>query len=186
MHLARRPSAEQIETYRVERLEVSPSHPSTAPAAEGYREDVFSRSVGHGQTDFEAAREGLRRWVGHRHAGFEVSPADAALEAGSTVALLTRQLGIWVLAACRVEQVIDEPDRFGFIYATLPGHPVRGHETFVLRSTKTGVWFDIVAVSKPDSTLVRVSKPVGIFLQRRITERYLDGIAEYVAAASGD
>jgi uncharacterized protein (UPF0548 family) len=35
-------------------------------------------------------------------------------------------------APCRIVYVIDEPDRRGFAYGTLPGHPERGEEAFII------------------------------------------------------
>ena len=49
-----------------------------------------------------------------------------------------RSAGGWEL-----ETVIDEPDTFGFTYATLPGHPERGHESFTIRQTPQGTRFEI-------------------------------------------
>ena len=34
---------------------------------------------------------------------------------------------------CRVVYVVDEPDRRGFAYGTLPGHPESGEELFLVR-----------------------------------------------------
>ena len=36
-------------------------------------------------------------------------------------------------APCRVVYVVDEPDRRGFAYGTLPGHPETGEELFAVR-----------------------------------------------------
>ena len=38
-----------------------------------------------------------------------------------------------VRAPCRVVYVVDEPDRRGFAYGTLPGHAESGEERFVVR-----------------------------------------------------
>ena len=84
-----------------------------------------------------------------RGSGVEVVPDDAALLPGTTVAILTRQLGLWVLAACRIESVIDEPRRFGFVYSTLPDHPECGYESFVVTNVDDEIVFTIDAVSRP-------------------------------------
>ncbi len=173
---ARRPSAQRIETYRAERAKMAPTHPSTAPTESGYQRRHFARDLGHGPTVFESACAGLRHWAGHANAGVEIHPSGADLAEGLTVAIVTRQLGVWVLAACRIETVVEESDAFGFTYATLPGHPERGHESFTIRQTPEGVRFEIDVVSQPASTLVRMTAPVGRSLQRRITSQYLDGL----------
>ena len=82
--------------------------------------------IGTDPADFRIASEGLEVWAAHRGSGVEVFPVGAKLLAGSTVGIRTRQLGLWVVAACRVETVVDEPNRRGFVYSTLPDHPECG------------------------------------------------------------
>lgn len=137
--------------------------------------------VGHGRAGFERARLGLQRWAAHRSSGVEVFPADAPVAPGSVVALVTRTLGLWLLFGCRVESVIDDPDRFGFVYATLPGHPECGYESFVVGLVGRDVLFEIEAVSRPGIALVRVGAPVTRVIQRRATEAYLDALAAWIA-----
>ena len=98
-------------------------------------------------------------------------------------AIVTRQLGLWVLAACRVGSVTDEPDVVGFTYMTLPDHPECGYETFTVRRTHDEVRFDIEATSKAGVLLVQLATPVTRRLQRRATNRYLDALARWTAAA---
>ncbi len=116
--------------------------------------------------------------------GVEVFPADATLAAGATIAILTRQLGLWVLAACRIESVIDEPTRFGFVYATLPDHPECGYESFVASIDGDEVTFTIDAVSRPGIPLVRLGAPLTRVLQRRATNAYLAALGRYVEDTS--
>ena len=59
-----------------------------------------------------------------------------------------------MLAACRIETVIDEPTVFGFTYATLPDHPECGFESFTVTLSADGVTFDIEAISKPDALIM--------------------------------
>ncbi len=89
----------------------------------------------------------------------------------------------YVLAVCRVVVVIDEPDRFGFAYGTLPGHPEQGEESFIVTRRSDGaVTFDIVAVSRLRHVLARACPPVARRLQRAATGRYLEAMR--LAAAS--
>jgi uncharacterized protein (UPF0548 family) len=96
--------------------------------------------------------------------------------------LVTRQLGLWVLAACRVTSVTDEADVFGFTYATLPNHPECGFESFTVRLAPDEVRFDIEATSKAGILLVRLGAPVTHNLQKRATDAYLDALARWTAA----
>ena len=90
-------------------------------------------------------------------------------------------LGAWVSGACRIVQVVDDGDAFGFAYGTLPHHPEQGEEAFLVRRRADGsVVFEIVAFSRPATLPTRLIGPFGRWLQRRSIDRYLDG---YVAAA---
>jgi uncharacterized protein (UPF0548 family) len=75
---------------------------------------------------------------------------------------------------CRVVYVIDEPDRRGFAYGTLPGHPESGEESFVLhRETGDRVRFVITAFSRPSTRLAKLGGPATQRLQHFMTTRYL-------------
>lgn len=176
-----RPSPERVEAYRAARLTAEPTAPPRPTPPKGFRHDRYEQVIGSGAADLDRARLGLQRWAAHRGSGVEVLPADAGLTTGTTVAILTRQLGLWVLAACRVTSVIDEPTRFGFTYATLPGHPERGYESFVVELVDDDVVFRIEAVSRPDLPLLRLGSPITQTLQRRATNAYLRGLASWVA-----
>jgi uncharacterized protein (UPF0548 family) len=178
----RHPQPEAIAAYRAERLNVAPtSRVSDRPPA-GFRSDKFSRMIGD-RDSFERARAGLQQWVAHRGSGVEIFPDDAEIVEGETVAIVTRQLGLWVLASCRIENVTDEATEFGFVYATLPDHPECGYESFTVHTDETGVRFDIEAVSKPGIPLVRLGAPAAHLIQRRATNGYLDAMHERTHAA---
>lgn len=58
---------------------------------------------------------------------------------------------------CRVIYVIDEPERSGFAYGTLPGHPESGEELFLLQWHEDGqIAFTITAFSKGGSLPARL------------------------------
>jgi uncharacterized protein (UPF0548 family) len=70
--------------------------------------------------------------------------------------------------------VIEEPDRRGFVYGTLPGHPESGEESFVLvRQSDGAVIFTVEATSRPASLLARLGGPVTRWVQAVATDRYL-------------
>src|SRR5262249_23988618 len=48
-----------------------------------------------------------------------VFPAEAPIQAGTTVAVLVHHFGFWSLNPARVIYVFDEPHRYGFAYGTL-------------------------------------------------------------------
>jgi uncharacterized protein (UPF0548 family) len=73
----------------------------------------------------------------------------------------------------RVVYVIDEPDRKGFAYGTLPGHPERGEEAFVVeRRSDDSVWLVIRAFSRPSNAFFWAAYPALRILQAIFTARY--------------
>ena len=83
----------------------------------------------------------------------------------------------WVLwppkIPTRVVYVIDEPDRKGFAYGTLPGHPERGEESFVVeRRADESVWLTIRSFSRPSNRWFWAAYPVLRMMQAIFTERY--------------
>jgi uncharacterized protein (UPF0548 family) len=148
----------------------------------GYRTDRYEAELGRGAVVFARAVAGLRAWAAHRGAGVRVEPPDAPLEEGTTVVVVTRLGPASVLAACRVVAVVDEPDRFGFAYGTLPLHPESGEEAFLVeRGPDDAVRFRVVAVSRPAHPLARLGAPVTHLVQRRVTSRYLQGLRRAIA-----
>ncbi len=81
--------------------------------------------------------------------------------------------------------MLDEPSRAGFAYGTLPGHPERGEEAFVVRLLDDGsVRFDVVAFSRPGSTLTRLAGPIGRAVQYLAAGEYLQALRRYVDAGA--
>ena len=79
---------------------------------------------------------------------------------------------------CRVVYVVDEPDRRGFAYGTLPGHPESGEELFCVRydPATDAVYAEISAFSRPALWWSRIGAPVARVAQRFIGQRYLRAV----------
>lgn len=150
-----------------------------ATAAElpvGYQHLHASRVVGSGQELFEQCAETVMTWGVQRGAGLTVVPGDR-VRVGAENRLGLRLGPVRTWAPCRVVYVVDEPDRKGFAYGTMPGHPECGEESFIVSLDENGtVQFDVTAFSRPASWLARLGGPVTGFVQRRVTWRYLDAV----------
>lgn len=143
---------------------------------DGYRHDQWAGPLPHG---FEPARAALRRWAGHRAARIVIADPPP-IEVGATVAMAIPVGPISVTAAARIIDVVDEPDRFGFTYATLPHHPSDGEESFIISRTPDGAaHYTVTARWRPGTYAARVLPPVTRFLQRRAISRYLAGVASW-------
>jgi uncharacterized protein (UPF0548 family) len=78
--------------------------------------------------------------------------------------------------------VVDDGDRFGFGYGTLPVHPESGEEAFVAERAPGGeVRLTIVAFSRARHPLTRLGGPVARRQQARFTDGYLDALRRHVA-----
>jgi uncharacterized protein (UPF0548 family) len=138
----------------------------------GYRR--MHRSAVLPGADFDRARAALRGWDVHRRAGLGVAATDTPLREGTEVRLVLGAGPLRITAPCRVLEVIDEPDRAGFAYGTLPGHPESGIEAFTLTRTATGlVRVHIDAVSRPAIWYARLGAPLSRLAQELVTRRYL-------------
>jgi uncharacterized protein (UPF0548 family) len=130
--------------------------------------------VGHGDATFAAARSVVLGWGMQRAAGATVYPPDTAPELDLTV-LVTTWIGpVPITAPCRVVWTVDDAEHAGFGYGTLPGHPERGEEAFLVSRDAAGeVWATILAFSRPATWYARLGGPVGRLVQRWITRGYL-------------
>jgi uncharacterized protein (UPF0548 family) len=145
----------------------------------GFRHDRHDLRLGDSSA-FDRAKEGLSRWQAHMGAGARVYPDDR-IEAGGTVLVLLALGPVQIIAPCRIVYVVDEPGRFGFGYGTLPGHPERGEESFVVEQDGDATVFRITAFSRSADIVTRIGAPVARRLQLRFTGRYLQALARYVA-----
>ena len=170
------------------------THPGARAAELSYPEVGATRGVVFGEpgvalpTGYHALRRTVRVGRGERtvvlgwgmqfSAGATVYPLDAVPEVGQTVLVTTRIGPVPVTAPCRVVWTVDEADRAGFGYGTLPGHPERGEEAFVVTRDATGdVWCTILAFSRLATWYARLGGPVGRLVQLWIARRYLRAFA---------
>ncbi len=139
----------------------------------GYRHLRKSSVIGGGRERFdEAAAQGMR-WGMLRGAGLRVTATTEVAEVGSEVLV---HLGP-VVAPCRVVYVVDEPDRSGFAYGTLPGHPESGEELFLVRYGPNGdVIAEVSAFSRHATWWSRLGAPLTLLVQRLVTNRYLQAL----------
>jgi uncharacterized protein (UPF0548 family) len=145
------------------------------PAGYGHVErDV---SLGNGRAVFERAVDGLFHWRMHRAAGLAVAATADRAAPGVVVVMRAGWGPLGLTVPCRVVYTVDEDDRRGFAYGTLPGHPERGEEAFVVHLAEDGeVRLRIRAFSRPASLLARAAGPVTRLVQRYVTDRYVHAL----------
>ncbi|MGW4465384.1 DUF1990 family protein [Micromonospora sp. NPDC004704] len=130
----------------------------------GYRHLRYRTSIG--RVDFAAAGEAVLDWRLHRAAGVRIEASGPRAAEGVTV---VAGLGLGPLrlrAPCRVVWAVADGSRAGFGYGTLPGHPARGEEAFLVERDDRGeVWFGVTAFSRPAGWLMTAAGPFGVAFQ---------------------
>jgi len=163
-------------TYATVGMSAMPEPPA------GYRLDRWSRFLGEGEHTFGLAVDALRSWRVHEGAGLVVQAAGPPTT--NSVVAMAAPLPIgWIEVVCRVLEVVDERERFGFTYGTLSVHPEQGEESFtVIRSDEGDTVFHIVAASRPRQLLARALPPIARRLQVAATNRYFTAMQSAVGA----
>lgn len=138
---------------------------------DGYKHIAVAAEIGSGRRRFEEAGAAVLRYGMQRGSGVSVQASSDVAAVGTVVVV---RLGP-IKAPCRVVYVVDEPDRRGFAYGTLPGHPESGEELFSVRYDPDDetVYAEVRAFSRSATWWSRLGAPVTSLGQRVMTRRYL-------------
>ncbi|MCF8589202.1 DUF1990 domain-containing protein [Gordonia sp. HY366] len=129
--------------------------------------------IGSGAGDFNAARAALFTWQVQLRSGVRVE-ADSPIVRLGGVAVVSVGVGpLRIGGPVRIVDVVDEPERAGFTYVTLPGHPEAGEESFRISTDDGLVRFELTGASRPATLLTRVGAPFAALVQHTITDRYV-------------
>ncbi|MEP9392693.1 DUF1990 domain-containing protein [Gordonia sp. VNQ95] len=143
---------------------------------------VVERVVGAGRTDFATSAEFILAYGMQRGAGLRVHASTPAAAVGTIMVMSAPAFGR-IRIPCRVVYVLDEPDRAGFAYGTLAGHPESGEELFsVEHRADDSVVAVIRAFSRPGRWYTRLGGPLVRAVQAATTRRYLAAVADAVGA----
>jgi uncharacterized protein (UPF0548 family) len=188
----RKPSAGTVRRFLEAQRGLPFTYAAVAASADqppaGYVVDRTRVKLGEGEAVFRAATAALRAWQQFCLGWVEAWPSDTPIREGEVVAVAGRVCGVWWLNACRIVYVVDETgpiSKFGFAYGTLPGHVESGEERFLVEWDRAdgGVWYDILAFSRPNHALSRLGYPVVRRLQRRFGR---DSAASMLRAVQSD
>jgi uncharacterized protein (UPF0548 family) len=145
-----------------------------AKAPSGFVLDQYGTILGEGAAVYDRARAALSRLENYPPSFTRIVFADDALRPGQHFATVASHLGFYSVHPCRVLFVIDEPDRFGLGFGTLPGHEESGEERFLISRVGDVVRYDVQAFSRPNSVLSRLGAPVTRSYQRRFQRETLE------------
>jgi uncharacterized protein (UPF0548 family) len=141
------------------------------------------RFVGSGRELMDLGREAIRTWKAQSQMKLILHPQVPDFSEGSVLvfALPLSPSPFWATGACRIVKIVDEPNRFGFVYGTLPHHPETGEEAFLVHHHDDDrVSFTVTAFSRARALPMRVAGPIGRVIQAKAAEVYLDGYEQFV------
>lgn len=147
----------------------------------GFRPLHHRIRVGSGEARFRQLAEGILAFDLHRRAQLRIHAEPAHAVVGGLVTVGFGAGNLRLNAPCTVVWVADfkEDDggtrRAGFGYATLPGHPESGEESFTAVLEPDGsVYFELNAYSRHANWFYQLGAPVARFCQELVTRRYLE------------
>lgn len=117
-------------------------------SSRGYRRSEITASIGHGEDVWTRATESVLRWGVKAASGFTVDP-PGAVSPGDRVMVTARVLAVTIREPVEVVSVVEEIDRVGFAYRTLPGHPVSGEEAFIVHRDGAEVRLTVRSLTRP-------------------------------------
>ena len=132
-----------------------------------------AKTIGAGEARFHRAVAAVLTWQAQLGSGIGVHASSSFIAEGEVV---DQRVGP-ISAPCRVVYVVDEPNRKGFAYGTLPGHPERGEERFVVSwdQQTDEVRVEVSSISLP-AGLWLLALPVLRIVQRFFVRRFLAAV----------
>jgi len=149
----------------------------------GFRAGEHRATLGTGRETFDRAAGAVMRWELKTRAGFRVIRVGEAGAFFSDGPVVRGECAVIRFGPVRetveVVRVVDRPRRRGFAYGTLPDHPLRGEEAFLVewRDDDT-VELVIRAFSRPNGRMWWLLLPVLAIARRLVIRRYLRVLLE--------
>ncbi|RZU15351.1 uncharacterized protein (UPF0548 family) [Kribbella rubisoli] len=154
---------------------------------EGYHRLEYRQRIGEGDEVFHRAADALLSWRMQPAAGLPMTATDVPAQIGTNS---LGRLGAGLLIGpspldriglpvpCRVVWTVNEPDRIGFAYGTLQGHPESGEESFVVTRDPDGIYFTVRAYSRGATWYTRLAGPATRKAQHYAARRYANALQQ--------
>lgn len=141
---------------------------------DGFDNDYNTVYLGTGEEVWSKAKKAINNWQQFPESWTKIFPDSEPIENGKIVAVLFQVLGVWWINSARIVYTIDEANRYGFAYGTLPGHLEKGEECFwVERDEQGAVYYHIKAFSRPAYWVVWLVYPFARKFQRQFVKQSL-------------
>lgn len=135
----------------------------------GFVHDVSCTEIGRGRQVFQRACQAFSTWAHFDLGWVRVANPAAPIRSGTIVAIEIHAAGLWSLNLSRIDETVNTPTLFGFIYATTRVHVEEGRERFLLGfdpNTEV-VTYSIEAISRPRHPLAQLAYPFTRLMQHR-------------------
>ncbi|UVI35933.1 DUF1990 family protein [Brevibacterium spongiae] len=167
-----------------------PRSPRWLERPDGYRHFESASFVGRGKDTFDRCAEELLHWQVKVRSGFDIEVGERGgsgdrsrsgergvgpprVEAGQEPTIRVRLGPFRLPEPSRVIDVFETRDRCGFTYATKPGHPVTGEESFILNRTEDDrVFLVLRSVSRAGAGIWLLAEPLVRLAQVIYRRRY--------------
>lgn len=153
-----------------------PSEQTWTEKPSGFRSYERTVRIGQGTDRWETVTNDLLDWGVKTRSGFTIKPlsGDTTRVHDGAGYLLTARIGPFsIREPVRVVVVVDTPDRCGFAYGTVEGHPVSGEEAFILHRVPGGtIWLTLRSLTRPARGRWRLAFPAILVAQRWYRWRY--------------
>ncbi len=135
----------------------------------GYQHAIERIELGAGEAIWAFAKTAVQDWSFYPNENWIKLDVDGPPKLGQQVMVHFRLLGLWWRSPCRVVYLIDEPNRFGFAYGTLPGHVERGEELFLVsRDPDSGkVSYEIRVMARAQHPIAKLLPGLVKYMQVR-------------------
>jgi uncharacterized protein (UPF0548 family) len=149
----------------------------------GYNIDHNRVVLGRGTETFRRAMTAIDEWRMFDMPWIELVPARPEAKEGETVAVVVKHFGFYSVNISRVVYRIEDEDRYGFAYGTLPCHSERGEERFMVEHDQTTdeVWYDVYAFSKPHALAAQIGYALSRRLQKRFAKESMEAMQRAVS-----
>jgi uncharacterized protein (UPF0548 family) len=157
-------------------------------APEGFPCVVSQAYLGDGLALYRRVAQGILTWQLQKRSGLRVRIDSDAVVPGARVVSGFGVGPFRIKAPCEVVWVRRPvpgggQQRAGFGYGTLPGHPVRGEESFEVEIDAAGrVFLKITAFSRPSNWFYAAGSALAGRAQRHVTSRYIGSAHELAAS----
>lgn len=134
----------------------------------GYYDDRNDCLLGEGELCWQKACAAMQAWKHFPAPLTEIYNPSIPFEEGAELLVLFHLFGTCWLNGARIVYTLNEENRFGYAYGTLPTHLEKGEELFLLERTPDGkVYYRLRSFSLPGHGWMYPALPMVRYFQQK-------------------